>query len=223
MSKYPKILTPLLAVVLITLGAGGTTAFAGGKYGLGRPALPAEITAWDINVLPDGRGLPVGRGTVSVGEELFANQCAACHGDFAEGVGKWPVLAGGFDSLADKDPIKTVGSYWPFLSTAWDYINRSMPFGAAQTLQVDEVYSILAYILYSNDLVDDDFELSNENFMDVKMPNADGFFRDDRPETEYKPWTRTPCMTNCKDSVTITMRASAVDVTPDDTGDEASN
>ena len=90
-----------------------TPIYADGKYGLGRTALPSEIQAWDIDVLPDGRGLPAGKGDAIVGEEIFANKCASCHGDFAEGVGNWPALAGGFDTLADEDPVKTVGSYWP--------------------------------------------------------------------------------------------------------------
>ena len=129
------------------------------------------------------------------------------------------MLAGGFDTLADKDPVKTVGSYWPYLSTVWDYVHRSMPFGGAQTLSDDDVYAIVAYILYSNDLVDDDFELSHENFLDVEMYNADGFVVDGREAQEYPNWRQEPCMTNCKDSVEITMRASVLDVTPD-TGEE---
>lgn len=193
----------------------------GAKYGLGRPAHTDEIAAWDVDILPDGRGLPKGRGDVFTGEEVFAEQCAACHGDFAEGVDNWPVLAGGFDTLADEDPVKTVGSYWPYLSTVWDYVHRSMPFGGAQTLSDDEVYAIVAYILYSNDLVDDDFELSHENFADFEMHNKDGFILDDRAETEYPLWRQEPCMENCKDNVEITMRASVLDVTPDEGGSEA--
>ena len=190
-------------------------------YGLGRSALPAEIAAWDIDVLPDGRGLPEGRGDVLTGEEVFAEHCASCHGDFAEGVDNWPVLAGGFDTLADKDPVKTVGSYWPYLSTVWDYVHRSMPFGAAQTMEDDDVYAIVAYILYSNDMVDEDFELSHENFADVQMYNADGFVLDDRDATEYPKWRSEPCMENCKDGVEITMRASVLDVTQEEESDVA--
>ncbi|MCV3272780.1 c-type cytochrome [Roseobacter sinensis] len=190
-------------------------------YGLGRPALPEEIAAWDIDVRPGGQGLPEGRGDVFTGEEVFADYCASCHGDFAEGVDNWPVLAGGFDTLGDKDPVKTVGSYWPHLSTVWDYVNRSMPFGSAQTLEADEVYAIVAYILYSNDLVDDEFELSHENFAEFEMYNADGFIVDDRAETEYPQWRVAPCMQDCKESVEITMRASVLDVTPDQGEDEA--
>ncbi|HCP82104.1 MAG TPA: MFS transporter, partial [Octadecabacter sp.] len=140
--------------------------------------------------------------------------------DFAEGSGNWPVLAGGFGTLADEDPVKTIGSYWPYLSTSWDYINRSMPFGNAGTLSADDTYAIVAYILYSNDLVDDDFVLSDESFFDVEMPNVDGFVVDDRAETEYSIWRTEPCMSDCKDNVEITMHASVVDVTPEEEGAE---
>ncbi len=183
-------------------------------YGLGRPALPDEIAAWDLDVSPDGTGLPPGSGDVATGEELFSEYCAACHGEFAEGIDNWPALAGGWGSLARKDPVKTVGSYWPYLSTVWDYIHRSMPFGNAQSLSHDEVYAITAYILYSNNLVADDFVLSHENFDAVEMPNANGFFVDNRPSVEYPEWRTEPCMEDCKDEVEITMRARVLDVTP---------
>ena len=190
--------------------------------GLGRAALPEEIAAWDGDISPDGTGLPVGAGDAIDGEEIFAAQCAACHGDFAEGIDNWPKLAGGADTLDHEDPLKTVGSYWPHLSTAFDYIKRSMPYGNAGTLSDDETYAIVAYILYSNDLIDDDFVLSNETFFDVEMPNADGFIVDDRAETEYAQWTGEPCMENCKDSaVKVTMRAMVLDVTPEEDGAEA--
>ncbi len=191
---------------------------ADGRLGLGRPALPEEVAAWNVDIMPDGRGLPEGSGDVLTGEEVFADNCASCHGDFAEGVDNWPKLAGGFDTLARKDPVKTVGSYWPYLSTVWDYVHRSMPFGAAQTLSNDEVYAIVAYILYSNDMVDEDFVLSKETFMDVEMHNAEGFVIDDRREAEYAMWSGEPCMTGCKDSVAITMHASVLDVTPEEDG-----
>ena len=116
----------------------------GGTLGLGRKALDEEITAWDLEIAPDGTGLPVGSGSVSYGEEIFSEQCGACHGDFAEGVDRWPELAGGEGTLADEDPLKTVGSYWPYLSTAWDYIHRSMPFGYAQSLSDDDVYAMVS-------------------------------------------------------------------------------
>jgi len=193
-----------------------------GPMGLGRPALPEEVAAWNKDVRPDGLGLPVGSGDVQTGDELFSANCAACHGDFAEGLGRWPKLAGGKGTLNRQDPVKTVGSYWPHLSTVWDYVNRSMPFGNAQSLKPDEVYAIVAYILYSNDLVADDFVLSNENLASFKMPNAGGFFVDDRPTTEYPIFSAPACMKDCKDTVKITMHATVLDVTPNQSGDASS-
>jgi cytochrome c len=210
MSKY---LNVLAGTVAATLMAGPVLA---DKLGLGRPALPEEVAAWDLDVRPDGVGLPAGSGSVEVGEEVFADQCAVCHGDFAEGVDNWPKLAGGDGTLDHDDPLKTVGSFWPYLSTTWDYVNRSMPFGNAQSLSPDEVYAIVAYILYSNDLVDEDFVLSNENFLEVEMPNAGGFILDDRLVAEAH-FSAEPCMSNCKPSVEITMRAAVLDVTPEET------
>lgn len=210
MSKFLKSTTALMAV--LTLASGPAMAE---KLGLGRTALPEEIAAWNLDISPDGTGLPEGSGDAIVGEEIFADQCAVCHGDFAEGIGNWPKLAGGANTLDREDPLKTVGSYWPHLSTAFDYIRRSMPYGNAGTLTDDETYAIVAYILYSNDLIEDDFVLSKETFLDVEMPNADGFIFDDRAETEYSIWTGEPCMENCKSApVQVTMRATVLDVTP---------
>ncbi len=209
MSKFPKV---VLAVALSLMA----TPVLAEKFGLGRAALPEEIAAWDLDVSPDGTGLPAGSGDVLTGEEVFAEKCAACHGDFAEGVDNWPKLAGGHDTLDHEDPLKTVGSYWPHLSTTWDYVNRSMPFGEAQSLTADEVYAITAYILYSNDLVEDDFTLSDENFTSFVLPNVDGFIVDNRAETEYAIWSGEPCMENCKNDVKVTMRARVLDVTPEE-------
>lgn len=187
------------------------------KLGLGRPALPEEIAAWDVAVLPDGTGLPVGSGDVATGDEVFADKCASCHGDFAEGLDAWPVLAGGQGTLRDVRPVKTIGSYWPYLSTVFDYVHRSMPFGSAQTVSADEAYAITAFLLYSNGLVEDDFELSNENFTEVVMPNAEGFYPDDRAETEYPLFSASACMENCADgAATVTKRAIELNVTPED-------
>ncbi|WP_424939847.1 c-type cytochrome [Aliiroseovarius sp. S253] len=191
MSKFPKF---LMAASVATLTAAPAMAE---KLGLGRTATDAEIAAWNLDVFPDGSNLPEGKGDVWTGEEVFADACAACHGEFAEGAGNWPKLAGGMDTLDHEDPLKTVGSYWPYLSTTFDYVRRSMPFGAAGTLSNDDVYAIVAYILYSNDLVDDDFVLSKETFLDVDLPNAEGFIVDDRAETEYGQFTNR-CMSDCK-------------------------
>jgi cytochrome c2 len=216
--KMLKFLKPVTLFAAATLFAGPVAAE---KFGLGRTALPEEIAAWDREIRPDGAGLPVGSGDAIIGEEIFADQCAACHGDFAEGIDNWPKLAGGADTLNHEDPLKTVGSYWPYLSTAYDYIQRSMPYGNAGTLSDDDVYAIVAYILYSNDLIDDDFVLSNETFFDVEMPNAAGFILDDRAETEYAIWSGEPCMENCKSEVKVTMRAMVLDVTPEEEKTEA--
>lgn len=212
MSRCPELLRPglLAGALLLTAVPAGAE-----PYGLGRPALPEEIAAWDLDVAPDGAGLPEGAGSVEDGEEIFSANCAICHGEFAEGVGNYPELAGGEGTLDRDDPVKTVGSYWPYLSTVWDYVHRSMPFGAAQVLTTDEVYAVVAYILYSNDLVEDDFVLTDANFLDVAMPNAGGFIVDDRERTELPRFSRAPCMTECKAQVEITMRAAVLDVTPE--------
>ena len=208
MSKFLK----LLASAAIVTGA---PAFA---EGLGRVALPEEVAAWNTDIRPDGQGLPVGSGDAIVGEEIWTEKCAVCHGDFAEGVDRWPVLAGGDGTLASSNPVKTIGSYWPYLSTVYDYINRAMPFGNAGSLEPDEVYALTAYLLYSNDLIEDDFVLSNETFGDIVMPNVDNFFMDDRAETELPIFAAEACMTNCKDSVEVTKRAAVIDVTPEGGG-----
>jgi cytochrome c len=207
MSRFLK---GLAFSVLITLPAHA------GQFGLGREATPAEIAAWDIDVRPDGTGLPEGRGTVAEGEEIFAERCAVCHGDFGEGVGRWPVLAGGQDTLKADRPVKTIGSYWPYLSTVWDYVNRAMPFGDAQSLSDDEVYAITAYLLYLNDVIDDEaFELSRDNFTDVRLPNEENFFADPRPDFAVLV-DGAPCMENCKATVEITAHAAVLNVTPDE-------
>ncbi|WGH79626.1 c-type cytochrome [Jannaschia ovalis] len=183
---------------------------------LGRPALPEEVAAWDIDIRPDGAGLPEGSGDVWTGEELYVDNCAVCHGDFGEAIGRWPVLAGGQGTLTRDRPVKTIGSYWPYLSTVYDYVHRAMPFGNAQSLSDDEVYAITAYLLYLNDLVDDDFVLDRETLAGFEMPNQDAFYMDDRAETEYLEFIGEPCMENCRETVEITARAAVVDVTPED-------
>ncbi|APH71764.1 c-type cytochrome [Aquibium oceanicum] len=190
---------------------------AGAVFGLGRAATADEIAAWNIDVRPDGEGLPEGRGTVMQGEGIYTERCAACHGDFGEGIGRWPVLAGGHDTLKADRPEKTIGSYWPYLSTVYDYVNRAMPFGDARGLESDELYALTAYLLFLNDVVtDEDFELSKENFATVKLPNEANFFEDDRlSEPHYADRTH-PCMTDCRPGLpTITMHAAVLDVTPE--------
>ncbi|ORU93788.1 MAG: cytochrome C [Cycloclasticus sp. symbiont of Bathymodiolus heckerae] len=185
-------------------------------FGIGKTATPEEIAGWDIDVRPDGKGLPKGQGSISVGEELYEAKCASCHGSFGEGVGRWPPLAGGEDSLREDRPEKTVGSYWPYASTLWDYINRAMPFPAPQSLKPDEVYAITAYVLYLNDLVEDDFVLTQDNLASIKMPNEDNFYIDDRPDTN-----NTRCMKKCKDPSKIVVIQSLSGITPDQEKEES--
>ena len=186
------------------------------KLGLGRPALPEEIKAWDTDVRPDGQGLPPGKGTVKQGDGIFQAQCAACHGEFGQGVGRWPVLAGGAGTLKADRPDKTIGSFWPDLSTVFDYIKRAMPYGNAQSLSNDEVYALTAYLLSMNDVVkDENFELNEKNFTSIKMPNASAFFDDDRETSEKQFWGIEPCMKNCRSAPKVIGRAMSVDVTPD--------
>ncbi|WP_439572721.1 c-type cytochrome [Phreatobacter sp.] len=186
------------------------------RAGLGREAHPDEVAAWSIAVRPDGQGLPPGRGTVKQGEELYQTQCAVCHGEFGEGAGRWPVLAGGRGTLTGEGPEKTVGSFWPYLSTVFDYVRRTMPYGNARSLSDDDVYALTAYLLHLNDVVPETFELTRENFAGVRLPNAEGFFDDDRQTSERQFWGREPCMSNCRSTpARVTGRARVIDVTPE--------
>lgn len=182
-----------------------TTPLISEPLGLGRVAQPDEIIAWDIDVRPDGLGLPAGQGSVAFGEEIFVENCAACHGDFAEGGGRWPALAGGIGTLQDQRPMRTVGSFYPYLSTVWDFINRAMTVGYGPDLTVAEIYAITAYLLYSNDLVGDDFVLSRDNFTSIHLPNEGGFYMDNRAQVELPRFSHHACMVACKTGVKITM------------------
>lgn len=217
MLKSLKFSAALLAVALAGAASAQTPkpASAPAKVGLGRPALPEEVKAWDIAVRPDGKGAPLGKGTVKQGEDLFLALCAVCHGEFGEAVGRWPVLVGGRGSLKHDNPEKTIGSYWPDASTVFDYIKRAMPFGNARSLSDDEIYAITAFLLQMNEVVKEDFVLSNENIGKVKMPNAANFFDDDRLKSEKHFWAE-PCMKTCKTGeVKVLNRARIIDVTPD--------
>ena len=183
-------------------------------FNLGKIATAEEVAGWDIDVRPDGLGAPVGTGNAIDGEEVYADLCAACHGDFGEGIDRWPELVGGEGSLNTHDPLKTTGSYWPYASTLYDYIYRAMPFGEAQSLSHDEAYQIVAFLLYMNDIVEDDFDLSHANIGTIKMPNRDGFFMPD-PRPDAQPLNAEPCMTNCNVATNIIGRARDIDVTPE--------
>lgn len=209
-------LVKFLFLVMISLSISFSSHAENRKYNIGKLATKTEIAGWDIDVRPDGVGAPKGSGNAIDGEEIYVNRCAACHGDFGEGVDRWPVLVGGDGTLASHDPEKTTGSYWPYASTIFDYVYRSMPFGEAQTLTHDETYKLVAYLLNMNEIIDEDFVLSDKNIGKIKMPNASGFLLPDpRPDvTKYKDGQ--PCMKNCDVPVKIIGKARDIDVTPDD-------
>lgn len=221
MFKFPKVLFTLVLMTTFGVQAADDAPSTDDVPKIGHVATAAEIAAWNIDVRPDGTGLPEGSGTVGDGEPLYEDLCASCHGDFGEGSGRYPVLAGGHDTLTNDRPEKTVGSYWPYASTLWDYINRAMPFGDAQSLSPDDVYALTAYILYLNDLMDDDGALDQDSLPAFKMPNEVNFFGPD-PRPDFKPIKkrRGPCMKDCKSEVEILSRAAPLEVTPDSGTDE---
>ena len=206
----------ILVVLLAAPAFAQTKKAAPRQYGIGHAATPQQIAGWDIDVRADGQGAPAGQGSVKDGEKVYLDKCAACHGEFGESAGRWPQLAQGKGTLASNDPVKTVGSYYPYLSSVFDYIRRAMPFGDAQSLSNDELYAVTAYVLNLNDIVDDKFVLSRQTWNQVKMPNQSGFFDDDRKDAEKAFWNARPCMKDCRPPVRITGRAQAVDVTPDE-------
>src|SRR6516164_6377923 len=158
-------------------------AHAQSPYGIGRPATPPEIAGWNIDVGRDGSNLPPGGGTVGRGRELFAQQCASCHGDNGQG-GVGDQLVGGQGTLATAKPVRTVGSYWPYAPTLFDYIRRAMPQNAPQSLSNDDVYAVSAYILNLNGLLPADATLDAKSLAAIKMPNRDGFVSDPRPDVK---------------------------------------
>ena len=167
--------TGLFVAALLSPVLSASQAFAEERpFNLGQLATAEQVAGWDIDVRPDGLGAPVGAGNAFDGEEVYADRCASCHGDFGEAVDRWPVLVGGEGTLNGHDPVKTTGSYWPYASTMFDYIYRAMPFGEAQSLTHNETYQIVAYLLYMNDIIDDEFEVSQENIGTIEMPNRNG-------------------------------------------------
>lgn len=183
------------AIGLCALGFAGS-ADAQQRFGFGTPATAEQIAGWDIDVRgPDGKGLPKGQGTVAQGEEIYMAQCAACHGEFGEGAGRYPELLGGKGTLASEDPRKTLDSYWPHAPGVFDYIRRAMPFGAPQSLSPDEVYAVVAWLLNQADLWPADKPLDAKGLVGVKLPNRDGFIAGGDPRPDVKP---DACMKDCR-------------------------
>lgn len=181
----------------------------------GRKPTVNEIKAWDTDIMPDGHGLPEGKGSVEDGDELYHEQCAMCHGDFGTGGKGYPPLEGGMGTLKNQlglegteGPRKTIGSYWPYASTLFWYIKTAMPFPNPKSLSDDEVYAITAYLLSVNNIkvdgqeMEDEFVLGKDNFMKVEMNNPNGFYPVDPSRNNLKE-QRGPlaqgvrCMSNC--------------------------
>jgi cytochrome c len=154
-------------------------------YGLGRGVSPEEIRRHDALIPPGGEGLPAGSGTAEKGKAIYAAQCARCHGATGR-EGPEDVLVGGIGSLATPKPEKTVGSYWPYATTLWDYLNRAMPFDRPGVLSADDVYSVTAYVLQLNGIVSATDVLDANSLPKIRMPNRDGFVPDPRPDAGKK-------------------------------------
>jgi len=171
--------TRKLAVVVACLTS-GVVAIAADSPGLGQPVDAETLANIDYTILPDGNGLPAGSGTAADGAKVYAEKCIACHGEGGTG-GVNDALVGGIGSLASGSPNKTVGSYWPYATTVFDYVRRAMPMQAPGTLSSDEIYAVSAYILFLNGIVEEDAEMTAETLPMVKMPNRDGFAWDYSP------------------------------------------
>ena len=162
--------TSAVSIVLLMLGC----ASAQESPNLGTTPDPELLAAWNIDIGPKGDGLPAGSGTATEGETIYSVQCFACHGPEAEGLLN-DRLAGGHGSLTTEAPLKTVGSYWPYATTIFDYVRRAMPYLTPQTLTPDELYAVTAYLLYINNIVEQDEEMNAETLPAVEMPNRDSF------------------------------------------------
>lgn len=175
----------LAAAVLFICGF-TAAAFAGDQQSLGLGHAPdlTKLATQMISVAPDGTGLPDARGSAREGRSVYEQQCAACHGAKGEGVGEYPPLVGGKSSLTSAEPMLTVGSYWPFATTVWDYINRAMPYQNAGSLRASEVYAVTAYVLFLNGIVRETQTLDSHSLPRVRMPNRDGFIDDPRPDVK---------------------------------------
>jgi len=169
------------SIVILWLAGAVPLAAQSSPYGVGRPPTPEEIRALGAAIAPDGEGLPAGSGTVAAGREVFTAQCSRCHGPNGEG-GVGATLVGGQGTLRSARPLKTVGSYWPYATTLWDYINRAMPFDQPGLLKPSEAYAAVAYILNMNGIIREDQVIDATSLPKIVMPNRDGFIPDPRPK-----------------------------------------
>lgn len=167
------------AAARLALAALAMQPLAGQSSGLGREATAAEVRAWDITIGPEGRELPEGSGSAVEGAQVYEVRCKECHGDLGVG-GDQAALVGSPDQLREAPPIKTVGSYWPYATTLFDYTRRAMPFEQPGTLTDDQVYAVTAYVLFLSGIVAEEQVLDRESLPKVRMPNRDGFIPDPR-------------------------------------------
>lgn len=177
-----------LKCILIAAAIGATLAAQSPHYGVGRAPTPEEIRSMDITIPPDGTGLPDGRGTVAEGREIYARRCQRCHGAKGEGGDepKQARLVGGRGTLNTPKPLKTIGSYWPYATTVWDYVNRAMPLDNPGMLTHSQVYSVVAFLLYMNGIVGENDVMDAKSLPAIRMPNRDGFVPDTRPDVGRK-------------------------------------
>src|SRR3989442_15981590 len=163
-----------LALVVGGCAGAGMTPSGMESPNLGREATPGQIAGWDISVGPDAVGLPPGKGSPATGATVYEQKCQVCHG--AKGVGQPnDRLVGGQGTLASKAPVRTIGSYWPYATTVFDYVRRAMPYGQPRSLTDDEVYAVTAYLLYLNGIISERDEINAQTLPNVKMPNRDNF------------------------------------------------
>lgn len=180
--------TPILAALFASCTSqANDTPKLGQRYGVGRAATAAEVAAIDIDVAPDGEGLPAGGGTVAQGQAVFAEKCASCHGEHGEGkLPNYPRLVGrdptteGFAFAKMPGAPRTIGNYWPYATTVFDYVRRAMPQTAPGSLTNDEVYAVTAYLLAANDVIPMTATLDARSLVAVKMPYVARFVRDNR-------------------------------------------
>ena len=154
---------------------------------VGRPAPQEKIDAMNLTIFPSGAGLPAGSGSAEKGKSIFQEKCAVCHNDKGEGrEGQYPPLVGGVGTINTPKPVKTPGSYWPYATTIFDYVRRAMPYDQPGTLNNNEVYSLVGWILNANGIIGEKDEMNKDTLPKVKMPNAGGFILDKRPDVKSK-------------------------------------
>lgn len=200
MRRVNLIFCAVLPLVAAELAVAQTTDCNDRPLCLGKTISEADLAVWSLNVFPDGTGLPDGMGSAEEGGQIYKEKCSACHGDKGVGVkvlldrGAFPTLVGSTPPLTDTDnqPAQTVGSYWPYPTTFFDYVRRAMPFATAHSLSDDEVYAVTAYILELNEILPAGTSLDRDSLMQVTMPNVDGFICDARPDV-FAP----RCMSDC--------------------------